>query len=64
MLGHRALEVGALHSILPPKDLRPFLIHAIERGMEKQLSSQRIVEKEAHEAAEEVPASSLLAGSQ
>ena len=35
---HRALEVGALHDILPPRNLRPYLVHAIERGManEKQ----------------------------
>ena len=32
---HRALEVGALHDILAPKTLRPFLIHAIERGLAK-----------------------------
>lgn len=31
----RALRVGALHYILPPADLRPYLIHAVERGMEK-----------------------------
>ena len=30
---HRAMEVGALHRILPPKNLRPYLIHAIERGL-------------------------------
>ena len=36
---HRALEVGALHHILPPANLRPYLIHAVERGIanEKQL---------------------------
>ncbi len=33
---HRALEVGALHEILPPRDLRPYLIHAIERGIAKE----------------------------
>ena len=32
---HRALEVGALHSIIPPRDLRPYLIGAIERGIAK-----------------------------
>jgi len=31
----RALRVGALNHILPPRDLRPFLIRALERGMEK-----------------------------
>ena len=30
---HRALSVGALHHILPPSKLRPYLIHAVERGM-------------------------------
>ena len=30
---HRAMEVGALHNILAPKMLRPYLIHAIERGL-------------------------------
>ncbi len=33
----RALKVGALNHILPPGDLRPFLIHAVERGMERAL---------------------------
>jgi acetyl-CoA carboxylase carboxyltransferase component len=31
----RALKVGALSRILPPADLRPFLIGAVERGMER-----------------------------
>jgi acetyl-CoA carboxylase carboxyltransferase component len=31
----RALRVGALHHILPSRDLRPYLIHALERGMAK-----------------------------
>ena len=30
---HRALKVGALNDILPPGNLRPFLIHAVECGM-------------------------------
>ncbi len=30
---HRALGVGALHHILPPANLRPYLIHAVERGV-------------------------------
>ena len=33
---HRALEVGALHHILPPADLRPYLIHAVENGIGKE----------------------------
>ena len=32
---HRALKVGALNHILPPHDLRPFLIQAVRRGMRK-----------------------------
>jgi acetyl-CoA carboxylase carboxyltransferase component len=31
----RALRVGALHKILPAGNLRPYLIRAIERGIEK-----------------------------
>ena len=30
---HRALRVGALHHILPPASLRPYLVDAVERGM-------------------------------
>lgn len=30
---HRALSVGALHHILPASKLRPYLIHAVERGI-------------------------------
>jgi len=37
---HRAKEVGAVHYILPPERLRPFLIEAVERGMEKELAVQ------------------------
>ncbi|ABF39471.1 Carbamoyl-phosphate synthase L chain, ATP-binding protein [Candidatus Koribacter versatilis Ellin345] len=33
---NRALKVGAIDAILPPADLRPFLIAAIERGIMKQ----------------------------
>jgi len=33
---HRALEVGALHRIIPPRSLRPYLIEAITRGIEKE----------------------------
>ena len=37
---HRALEVGALHTIIPPGKLRPYLIDAIGRGVEKELGSR------------------------
>jgi hypothetical protein len=36
---HRALEVGSLHNIVPPALLRPYLIQAVERGMERELRS-------------------------
>ena len=32
---HRALRVGALHNILPPANLRPYLVDAVERGIKK-----------------------------
>jgi acetyl-CoA carboxylase carboxyltransferase component len=35
---HRALQVGALHNIIPPATLRPYLIEAVERGITKELS--------------------------
>jgi acetyl-CoA carboxylase carboxyltransferase component/pyruvate/2-oxoglutarate dehydrogenase complex dihydrolipoamide acyltransferase (E2) component len=33
----RAQRVGSIHHILPPERLRPYLIEAVERGMEKEL---------------------------
>jgi acetyl-CoA carboxylase carboxyltransferase component len=36
----RALQVGALHRIIPPATLRPYLIHAIERGVESEQESR------------------------
>jgi acetyl-CoA carboxylase carboxyltransferase component len=36
----RALRVGALHNILPPSNLRPYLIHAVERGAEAVQASE------------------------
>ena len=32
---HRALRVGALHQIIPPGNLRPFLIESLEQGMRR-----------------------------
>jgi acetyl-CoA carboxylase carboxyltransferase component len=37
----RAQRVGSVHHILPPVRLRPYLIEAIERGMEKELAGHR-----------------------
>jgi acetyl/propionyl-CoA carboxylase alpha subunit/acetyl-CoA carboxylase carboxyltransferase component len=39
----RALEVGALNCIIPPANLRPYLIHAIERGMEKEQELESVM---------------------
>ncbi|MGA8874818.1 MAG: hypothetical protein WB555_04755, partial [Candidatus Korobacteraceae bacterium] len=49
---HRAMEVGALHNILAPKTLRPYLIHAIERGLAKaeRANAARLREDEAEVA--------------
>ena len=35
----RALDVGALNCIIPPANLRPYLIDAVERGIEKEEGS-------------------------
>jgi len=35
----RALKVGALNEIIPPDTLRPYLIRAVERGIEKELGA-------------------------
>ncbi len=37
----RAQKVGSVHHILPPVRLRPYLIEAVERGMEKELGGSR-----------------------
>jgi acetyl-CoA carboxylase carboxyltransferase component len=39
----RALDVGALNYIIPPEELRPYLIHAVERGMAKVEESENPV---------------------
>ena len=36
----RALAVGALNCIIPPAGLRPYLIHAVERGIERAKQSE------------------------
>jgi acetyl/propionyl-CoA carboxylase alpha subunit/acetyl-CoA carboxylase carboxyltransferase component len=36
----RALDVGALNCIIPPANLRPYLIHAVERGIEREEESE------------------------
>jgi len=47
---HRALSVGALNHIIPPANLRPYLVQAVERGMQSE-ASVRKVELEIVEAA-------------
>ncbi|MGB9361016.1 MAG: hypothetical protein WCA99_05410, partial [Candidatus Sulfotelmatobacter sp.] len=36
----RALDVGALNYIIPPANLRPYLVQAIERGIRKMEESE------------------------
>ena len=36
----RALEVGALHQIIAPATLRPYLIHAVHNAIEKERESR------------------------
>jgi acetyl/propionyl-CoA carboxylase alpha subunit/acetyl-CoA carboxylase carboxyltransferase component len=36
----RALDVGAVDRIIPPENLRPYLIDAVERGIEKEIKRQ------------------------
>ncbi len=40
---HRALEVGALNCIIPPATLRPYLIHSVEVGIEKEKDLARAI---------------------
>jgi acetyl/propionyl-CoA carboxylase alpha subunit/acetyl-CoA carboxylase carboxyltransferase component len=37
---HRALRVGALSRIIPPRELRPYLIDAVERGIDRAKASE------------------------
>ena len=48
---HRALNVGALNYIIPPANLRPYVIHAVERGMRSEDKAQGNAELEIVEAA-------------
>jgi len=48
---HRALTVGALNCIIAPANLRPYLIHAVERGMERDATAKRSIAVEIAEAA-------------
>jgi acetyl/propionyl-CoA carboxylase alpha subunit/acetyl-CoA carboxylase carboxyltransferase component len=36
----RALDVGALNYIIPPANLRPYLTHAVKRGIEREEESE------------------------
>jgi acetyl-CoA carboxylase carboxyltransferase component len=47
----RALEVGALNRIIPPAELRPYLIDAVQRGIQKTQESLVAPETEITEAA-------------
>jgi acetyl/propionyl-CoA carboxylase alpha subunit/acetyl-CoA carboxylase carboxyltransferase component len=48
---HRALSVGALNYIIPPANLRPYLIEAVERGMRNEENASENAELEIVEAA-------------
>jgi hypothetical protein len=37
---HRALEVGSVHRIIPATSLRPYLVDAIERGIDREQSDR------------------------
>ena len=41
---HRALKVGALHHIIPPATLRPYLIQAVERGIAREFAQSGTIE--------------------
>jgi acetyl/propionyl-CoA carboxylase alpha subunit/acetyl-CoA carboxylase carboxyltransferase component len=43
---HRALSVGALNHIIPPANLRPYLAHAVERGIRSDERARRKAELE------------------
>jgi hypothetical protein len=47
----RALSVGALNHIIPPPNLRPYLVHAVERGMRSEENLKAKTELEIVEAA-------------
>jgi len=47
----RALDVGALNYIIPPENLRPYLIHAVERGIERVGESESAKSERMSEAA-------------
>jgi acetyl/propionyl-CoA carboxylase alpha subunit/acetyl-CoA carboxylase carboxyltransferase component len=38
---HRAKDVGSLHHVVPPEQLRPYLIDAVERGIHRALAQHR-----------------------
>jgi acetyl-CoA carboxylase carboxyltransferase component len=47
---HRALAVGALHQILPPANLRPYLVHSVERAVEENEAESAKRESQTAEA--------------
>ncbi len=51
---HRALEVGALQKIIPPHQLRPYIIDAIGRGIAKEEEARNVKKAVRSEAAEEM----------
>ena len=43
---HRALKVGALQHILPPANLRPYLICALERGINGEKETESVEQEQ------------------
>ena len=46
----RALDVGALNYIIPPANLRSYLIHAVERGMRREAAKSECGKSEIRES--------------
>jgi acetyl/propionyl-CoA carboxylase alpha subunit/acetyl-CoA carboxylase carboxyltransferase component len=62
---HRALEKGALDAIIPPRNLRPYLIDAVDRGMKRELESlsEKLAAPPSEEGEGGVASASVLVGS-
>jgi acetyl-CoA carboxylase carboxyltransferase component len=56
---HRALRVGALHRIIAPDNLRPYLVSSIERGIQRELGFEEVPAEPA-EAVEELVAAATV----
>jgi hypothetical protein len=48
----RARQVGSIHKIIAPGELRPYLVEAIQRGIDRSLSTNRPANGRADDRAE------------